>query len=250
MENILLDKAYVSSPCRLRSMDNSIISSGRIIEIDDEYVVIRMIPELRSVIPYNKSVKLSIFNDRLGNRALMGTVFASTTKIAKLFDVKEIDDFEKRVYFRINVSLNGTVMPYDSASQSKLGKVFEQEAIDEDGDEDKDNDIDKGIKDDKESKIDVYIRNISLSGVLLSGPIYMDIDDKLLIEIHTSMGKLTLGAVIRRKTESKDGDDEYGCEFEPYSDKVEDALWRYMMQKELESIRKAKGGWLISEDER
>jgi ABC-type multidrug transport system fused ATPase/permease subunit len=239
--NVVLDTAYVSSPCRLRSLDNSTICSGRIIEIDNENIVVRMIPELRSVIPYNQSLKLSILNNKLGNRTLIATVFASTTKIVKLFDIKQVEDFEKRGYYRINVSLQGKVMPYSNYSEPSFEKISANELLnlsDDSEAEAKDRDVAES-----RSRINVNIKNISLSGVFFSGPMNMEVGEKLIIEIYTPMGKITLGAVIRRKTEPEAGDIEYGCEFEPYPDKVEDALWKYMMQKELENIRNARGGY-------
>jgi hypothetical protein len=52
--------------------------------------------------------------------------------------------------------------------------------------------------------------------------------------------------VVREsKPNDTDQTDAYGCEFEEYPDRLGDALWKYMMYKEREDIRKAKGGWSV-----
>jgi len=223
MSNAIIDTGYVNSVCRVRTTDNTVISTGRIIEIDDKYVVLRNIPELRYVIPYNKRVKLTILNDKLGYKTVIATVYASTTKILKLYDIKEVDDFERREYYRINVSLKGVVLPLNSAGQAQ--------------------------KENGNRKIEVRIENISLSGVLFTGPCPLDINDMLSIDIHTPHGTLNFEAVVRRVVKSQNikEDPHFGCEFMPYPDKVEDALWKYMMQKELEDIRRARGEWYADE---
>jgi hypothetical protein len=223
MANVIIDAGYVHSACRVRTMDNTVISTGRITEINDNYVVIRNIPELRNVIPYNKRVKLTILNDKLGYRTLIATVYASTTKVLKLYDTKEADEFERREYYRINVSLKGEVLPLNINAW-------------------------QGSNEDEKSgdKIQVRIENISLSGVLFTGPCLLKLDDRLSIDIHTPNGMLTLVAIVRRIVKDRNGgDSHYGCEFLPYPDKIEDALWKYMMQKELEDIRRVKGEWSI-----
>jgi len=208
-------------------MDNTMLIAGRIIEITDSYVTIHNVPEVPRIIEYNKKVKLSILNGNVGYKTLIATVYASTNKILKLVELKEMDDFEKRTFYRLNVSLNGLVSP-----------LLESNA----------DDITIDTDEQKPISYEVTIENVSLSGVFLRCPQQFQLRDRIRVTIFTPLGKLEFDAVIRRIEEKEDSEAfGYGCEVEEYPDKLGDALWKYMMYKEREDIRKMRGVWSARE---
>jgi hypothetical protein len=212
----IIDERYLNSACKVRTMENLVLTMGHIREITDDSVTIRNEPELPGVITYNKKVKLSIFNDKLGYKTLIATVYGSTTKILKLIELQDISDFEKRTYYRLNVYLKGEIALLPAGAEEKPEGAETHE---------------------------VLIENVSLSGVLIKCPMYLKPRDRIAVTIYTPFGRLDFTAVVIRT--EKDRDErftKYGCEFEVYPDKVGDALWKYMMHKELEDIRRARGG--------
>ena len=83
---------------------------------------------------------------------------------------------------------------------------------------------------------------------MFSGSCSLDINERVSIDIHTPNGLLNFTAVVRRIVKGHNGrEPHFGCEFLPYPDKIGDALWKYMMQKELEDIRRARGEWYNDE---
>lgn len=217
--NHSIDERYLNSVCKVRSMENAILTAGYIREITDTYITIHNEPEIPSIINYNKKVKLSILNGKLGYKTLIATVYTSTNKVLKLCDIQEMDEFEKRTFYRVNVSLDGivTIHPVSKDAENEEGQSYL-----------------------------ATIENVSLSGVLLKCSYKLKLRDRISVTLITPFGKLEFLSVVRRiETNDTDQTDAYGCEFEEYPDRLGDALWKYMMYKEREDIRKAKGGWSV-----
>lgn len=217
MSNRKIDPKYLNSVCKVRSMENAMLTTGHINEITDEYVTIKCEPEMSFMLNYNKRVKLSVLNDNYGYLSLIATVYISTKNILKLYDIKEISDFEKRSYFRLNVFLKGIITLL--------------------GDEDVDEDVDTAVSH------QVIVENISLSGVLFHSDFPLNLNDRLNIRIITSTGDLKFKCSVKRIVPDEIGTNvRYGCKFDKYPEKAGDALWKYMLFKEREDIRKRRGG--------
>lgn len=216
MSNPVSEK-YLNSVCKVRSMENILLTAGHIVEITNNEITIRNESDLPNIIQFNKTVRLSILNDKLGFLTVIGTVFTCTTKLLKLVDLKEVNQFEKRSFFRLGVALNGIITyPVESEAEDPTKCVSHK----------------------------VVIQNVSLSGVLFTSTFPLQINDRISIQIFTPFGKLVFNCRVCRIVLSESGENHrYGCEFDKYPEKAGDALWKYMLLKEREDIRRAKGDW-------
>lgn len=207
MVGYTIDPAYLSSTCEIKSMDNSTLLRGALSDITDESITITQDNDTMLILHYNQKVKVNIHNNKMGFLSIIGTVYTSTRESVKLIELDELSHFEKRDYFRVKVSLDGLV--------SKPSKSDSEE---------------------------VRIENISLNGVLFSGHINHNIGDILNVQLYSSQGLLKFTCTVRRIIASETSPlRKYGCEFDKYSDKIGDALWRYILQVEREEIRKLRG---------
>jgi len=216
MSNPISEK-YLNSVCKVRSMENVLLTVGHIAEITKFDVTIRNEADLPNIIPFNKTVRLSILNDKLGFLTVIATVYTCTTKLLKLVDIKEVSQFEKRSFFRLGVTLNGIITyPVESEASDPAQCVSHK----------------------------VVVENVSLSGVLFISSFPLQINDRVGIQIFTPFGKLTFVCNVRRIVPDEGGTNHrYGCEFDKYPEKAGDALWKYMLLKEREDIRRTKGDW-------
>ena len=60
-------------------------------------------------IPYNLLVKIEIYNTQIGFKVLIGRVYLSSPKLARVIDLNEATNDERREYFRISTRDTGEI---------------------------------------------------------------------------------------------------------------------------------------------
>lgn len=215
-----LPKAYELSVCEVKTLDNELLIAGNISKVTDEYVQIGTIKgERLPLIHFDKPLKISIHNAKLGFRVLGGVCYLSTNELLRVVDVDNLQDFERRSFFRVPVAISSKMMcvpdEFDK-DQADMGPPEE---------------------------IPVTVNNISLSGLLFTPADTRRgflMGDRFVIELPLDKAKMTLNIKICRYEHYSNKPKRYGCEFYGYTQKQSDQLCAHIFEIEREIIRKKK----------
>lgn len=215
-----LPKEYELSVCEIKSMDNDLLLTGFISEINDEYVQISSYKEERlPLLRFDLPVKISVHNPKLGLRVAAGSVYISSDEIMRLVHVESLHDFERRAFYRVPTSLRANLLPIP----------------------DPDDTVDDG---DELPEIPIVVQNLSLTGMLFC-PVEEKtffIGDRYVVEMDLGpgVGKLAFNVRVCRYEQYPGKPQRYGCEFYGYTQKQSDRLCSYIFKMEQEMIRRKK----------
>ncbi|MEG1942491.1 MAG: PilZ domain-containing protein [Angelakisella sp.] len=215
-----LPKDYELSVCEVKTLDNELLIAGYISEVTDEYVQIGTFKgERLPLVRFDLPLKISIHNAKKGFRVLGGVCYLSTDNMLRVVNVDNLQDFERRSFFRVPVSISAKMMAvpdeYDKAHPDM----------------------------NPPEEIPVDVNNISLSGLLFTPTdtrrsFFMG--DRFIIELPLDNVKLTLNIKVCRYEEYENKPKRYGCEFYGYTQKQSDRLCSYIFGIERNMIRKKK----------
>ncbi|GHU52105.1 hypothetical protein FACS1894132_01020 [Clostridia bacterium] len=147
-----LSSDYLMSVCEIKTMENELMSTGKIEEITAEYIKIVKKTDVLKTLRTGARIKVNVFNTKKGFRVILGTVFTSTTEFMKIVDIVELADHDRRQFFRVNLEL--TAFVYEKG------------------------DLDSA------SKIPVNIRDMSLSGLRVEMDPPPEIGDVIWVELN------------------------------------------------------------------
>lgn len=269
---MVIPSEYVSSICEIKTMDNNLVATGMVSVISDEYMEISIKSCIRSIIRYGSEVKINIFNSKYGFRVLVGNVYTSSSEFVRLIDITSILDYERRHFFRVDLDMKADVCIHKHqkefasdtdglkdeekkesmtiSSRRHLGKEFSGFYQQKSSDSKKQREVpiisgshkfplkrDIYGRDpiDYYDIIPVRVRNISLSGMLISTDLMFQ-NGKMLVLLQLDTFKGILECSIKRVEEGQGQAFLYGCEFVDLSDDISDSLCRFVFQKQREQI--------------
>ncbi len=213
-----LPDGYVGSSCVIKAKNNDLISMGVLHRIGKNFIDIGSSRNELPPIPYNLLVKAEIYNTQLGFRVLIGRVYLSSPKLARITDLNEATNDERREYFRI--------------STRDQGIIYNFMRLDEDR-ETEDRSVDyNGLK--------VRLVDISLGGLMFWSKEEFRVDDKFNIVIPAMGDTMLFSCEVRRRVERPDGEYGYGCEFMNMATQQEDLLYRYILKRQSDQLRRIR----------
>lgn len=215
-------KKYVGSICEIKDSKNQLLAIGNVSSYDGTILEIRYRDSNNMMLPPNMLIKISIMNERLGFKMVVGKVYLGDYDFVRLSEVMTLMDYEKREFFRINVDVPAQVFREDVSVQQAHNSAI--------------------------PRVETRIKNISLSGCYFVSNQKFEIGARLSILLALSTGLAVFPIEMQRivdKTADESLADEdmvgYGCEFLNYSQRQSDALYKFIFDKQLEFLRKAKG---------
>lgn len=212
-----ISEKYLQSPCEVRSMENTPILMGYLSEFVEDGIQISSKEDHLPLIHCNSTVKISVMNNTLGFKILIGRVYLSTDDFLRVVDVQTAMDYEKRNFFRVKVSVDTEAFPVPAVAETDDVSLPMREPI------------------------RIRIRDISLSGIFFISSCSMDIGDQLIVNMELYGTVVSLLCKIMRKIPVELGtEDGYGCEFLDNSGKQFDLLCRYLFDCQREQIQTMK----------
>lgn len=209
-----ISEQYLQSPCEMKSMDNVPILMGYLRNVFTDGIEISGATDKLPVIHANTTVRVSVFNNMLGFRVMVGKVYLSTPELIRLVEVQNEDDYEKRNFFRVKVD-------------------FKAEAY-----------VVRGEENESSSPKNIFpiqVRDLSLGGIYFTSETPLKADDRVVINLDLFDTSVSIICKIVRKMEVqhvfKDG---YGCEFLDNSGRQFDLLCKYLFDRQREQIRMMK----------
>ena len=207
-----LSEQYLRSPCEIKSLSNEVILTGVLNDISDGCLQITNAPEKLPIIHCNTAVKLNIYNNSLGFRVLVGSVYLSTSEFIRIVDVQTASDFEKRDFFRVKVNLpSSAYLVHDDVQENTPVELFP-----------------------------ITISDLSLGGLSFETDQELQIDDHLVINLNIESQNMALLCKTRRSIPSQDSNTGYGCEFIDNSGRQFDLLCRYIFDCQRQQIQEMR----------
>lgn len=209
-----ISEQYLLSPCEVRSMENAPILMGYISKLEDGEVRIASKEERLPLLHCNTTVKVSVMNNTLGFKVLIGRVYLSTNEFLRVVDVQNAMEYEKRNFFRVKVGVDTKAFPVPPVTETSAVPLPMREPI------------------------KITIRDISLSGLFFISSCDMDIGDQLIVNLDLYGTVVSLLCKVMRKIPVDLGtQDGYGCEFLDNSGRQFDLLCRYLFDCQREQIQ-------------
>ena len=165
-----LSDGYVGSSCVIKAKNNDLITMGVMHRIGKNFIDIGSSRNELPSIPYNLLVKIEIYNTQIGFKVLIGRVYLSSPKLARVIDLNEATNDERREYFRISTRDTGVI--YNCMRGDDILDM-EEESTDYNG-------------------LKVHLVDISLGGLMFRTDEIFKINDRLNIVIPVSYTHLTL----------------------------------------------------------
>ncbi|MBU9739279.1 PilZ domain-containing protein [Diplocloster agilis] len=211
-----LPDSYVGSSCVVKTKNNDLLTMGTLHRVKEKYIDISSSRNELPEIPYNLLVKVEIYNTRIGFRVLIGRVYISTKQMARITDLNEATNDERREYFRISTRDEGIIY-------NLVRKAEEEEAQNEDAND-----------------IRVQLVDISLGGLMFKIKRELTPDDSFNIMIPKLGDSMLYACEIRRRVERADGYLGYGCEFMEMTVLQEDLLYKYILKRQNDQLRRIR----------
>jgi c-di-GMP-binding flagellar brake protein YcgR len=208
----IIPDIYLNSVCEIKSSNNVLLASGRIVEISDEYLKLDNKGDLITIIKYGTRIKINVFGGNKSFISLIGKVYISTIEFMQVSDVQILAEAENRSFFRIKTDLKGIVTYQET-------------------------------KDSEPKALEVDVDNVSLCGLLFSTKHIFKEAEPISILLPLPNGSISFLCTIRRIEAPKHELDEkrkYGCEFDEATQQQIDKLWIYILNKQREEIRARK----------
>ncbi len=197
----LLD-GYVGSSCVIKAKNNDLISMGVLHRIGKNFIDVGSSRNELPGIPYNLLIKLEIYNTQLGFKVLMGRVYLSSPKLVRIVELSEATNDERREYFRISTDMGEESEDYN------------------------------GLK--------VRLVDISLGGLMFCTREEFKVNDRFNIVIPAMGDSMLFICEVRRRVERPEGGYGYGCEFMEMATKQEDLLYRYILRRQGDQLRRIR----------
>lgn len=106
---MLLKNEYLTAHCEVKTMNNQLLAVGILLEIGNDELTVgvkRNSKETMPLIPYNTRVKLVIHYRGKEPKVYCGIIFISNEFFSRITQVEKLADYEKRNFFRVNVSMH------------------------------------------------------------------------------------------------------------------------------------------------
>ncbi len=222
-------KRYLNAICEVKNMDNELFFQGRLKAVSrihpadregEDILAIDIYPIEGMRLPifsYDVPLKINILNTKHGTLTVGGRVYIANDEFWRVSSITAYNNFERRSFFRVNLSVDGTV---------------ERESDE------------NGFKDISDTeKFPVKMIDISLSGVFFAANTRFNSGDRVrLSNIFLIDGEPPFNfscRIMRTGGESLHGT-LYGCEFEQMDLRESDRLCRAVFTLQREAVKKRK----------
>ena len=213
-----LSDGYVGSSCVIKAKNNDLITMGVMHRIGKNFIDIGSSRNELPSIPYNLLVKIEIYNTQIGFKVLIGRVYLSSPKLARVIDLNEATNDERREYFRISTRDTGGI--YNCMRGDDILDM-EEESTDYNG-------------------LKVHLVDISLGGLMFRSREVFKVNDRFNIVIPAMGDSMLFTCEVRRSVDRPDGEFGYGCEFMEMATKQEDLLYRYILKRQSDQLRRIR----------
>lgn len=198
---MLLDQSYYEAFCELKTVHDELLTTGKIIKIGDDFLEFSNEEGVKSLLRYEKSVKLIIHHPLQNIRIIEGILYVPTMHFFRVIDVKTRSIKEQRNFFRVGVTL-----PARLSLIARSGGILRQ--------------------------YDGTILDISLGGAIVNTRGAITLKQEIILQFKILDIDISLPATVIRSTNQMNNEIGYGIAFTEISDNVNDVLFKYLVSQQ------------------
>lgn len=214
MAELPIVKEYAESVCEIKTMNNTMIAVGKIMDVTEKYVRIYNNKNELRVLSFGEQIKVNIFNTKLGFKVIVGYVYTSTRGELSLINSSVLADKENRNFFRVDMDIDAKIIFRRRGPSHEIDvKVVDMSL--------------SGLRFKSEHKFEV--------GTIVSAVIDLRLDKKSPSKEHTFPCK-----IVRIITEENKKEIQYGCAFTGNHDDLSDSLCSFIFKKQREFLNSRK----------
>ena len=106
---MLIDEGYRFANCELRTLNNDLLTKGKIIKIGSDFLEISNDLGSSSLSRYEHKVKVVINHTYLESKVIEGILYIPTMEFFRVIDTKTLMEKEQRNFFRVNVNIEAVI---------------------------------------------------------------------------------------------------------------------------------------------
>jgi len=195
---MLVDQSYIDAYCELKSIHHDSLASGKIIKIGDDFLEFSNDEGIKSLLRYEKHVKVVIHHHAQGVKIIEGILCVPTIHFFRIMDIKTRIMKEQRNFFRVSVSL-----PARISLIARSGGILRQ--------------------------FEGTILDMSLSGAIVNTRGAITLKQEIILQFKILDMEVSLPATIIRSTNQANQEIGYGVAFSEISDHISDRLFKYLI---------------------
>jgi c-di-GMP-binding flagellar brake protein YcgR len=204
-----ISKQYLKSRCEIKTIDNSLITTGILCDIAEDDIKIGKDTDFLSTLHCGTLVKIQVSNQNLEIKVLIGKVFVSSSELLQITDIQNLTDFERRNFFRLKLNIHTQAYPVqENGAPCQDVQVFQ-----------------------------INITDLSLSGFFIRTRRTLEMGDCFVATIPLSDVQLSFICKVQRFQKANSRSNGYGCSFVNNSNRQFDQLCKYIFEKQREQIR-------------
>ena len=216
-----LSEDYEGCVCEIKTLQNDLLATGLVNLIDESGVeIVGIDGEKLPLLHYNLPVKFTLFNNEKGFRMLVGTIYISSDWLLRIADPEELQSFERRMFFRINVDTKVKLRPITNSELSN--EVIEATV----------------------EPIEVMLKDVSLGGFLIETPDTIPLGNRYFAEFTLVSAVRKFRCIVKRSAgESVSGYrryNRYGCTFIDFSAPQQDSLCKDLFHIQRLELKKKR----------
>ena len=203
----LLDETYTYSFCEVKTTANELLFTGVVDRVSGGSLDITGNGDNLPLLERGTFVKINIFNDALGFKILVGSIYLSGKTLVRVTDLQNLADYERRNFFRIRVDIRAKAY----AAEGELAAGFP-----------------------------IHVLDLSLSGLFMKTKQKLADGQIFKVTLNLPAGEPVLCRCIVQREHADENVYGYGCSFLDNSSAQTDTICKYIFQKQREQIRIAK----------
>lgn len=216
MPELPIPAEYTGSLCEIKTMENALVSTGRIKEIAAKYIKISNRNKDLEIVDYGTLLKINVFNTQQGFRVIVGNVYTSSKVELSIVSIVSLVETERRNFFRVDMNYDTKAVFMESSKASRA------------------------------TEVDISIKDMSLSGIRFVSKYRFETG--MYIKTRMTLNKKKdvniQCRIVRIISEEVDGMKNYGCEIihDTNDNDDTDIFCSFLFQKQREFLNSTLHG--------
>lgn len=202
----MLDQTYLNTVCELRTLENELLTKGKIIKVDSTFIEFSNDFGVDTITRYEKNVKVNIHHPINGLYVIEGVLYLPTMQFFRVVEFKTLSMKDQRNFFRVSTHLVATC-----SIVAKSGSVVRT--------------------------YECTINDISLGGVFVKTDATLPVKQTVLIAFAVNGHRIEVSGTVVRTRSIGYPQIGYGIMFENLSNKDANVVCQYLFSKQKEILK-------------
>lgn len=203
-----LSNKHVGSSCELYTLDNTLMTNGKLTRIGDDFIEVTNSLGVMSLRKYEERVKC-VIKTAQGDVVIEGRLYLPNMESFRIIDMDCLADNDKREFFRVQLTENCIISK--RTHDGRKGMDF-------------------GVK----------MLDLSIGGCQLHSSLAFEKGQTIVVGLRINDEIIRVDGTIVRVVSTPSGGYNYGVRFEDTGDRNSDIICQYLFKKQKDTINEIK----------